>query len=573
MENIKLVAVGDGGVGKTSLLITYFTKKFPDVYTPTVLDNCIVDVTVRGKPYSVALWDTGGGEDYPRLRPLSYPDTDVFLLCFAVDNQESLSNITTEWLPELYHHAPGVPIILVATKIDLRKDPNSKSCISSDQGYNVAKQNNMYYMETSALKQHGIKELFHKVIDVCEICGPATRQTWETWRKRNGRFHFGRSKAYKPVPLPPIMPPADKTPWPEIETSKYGDQMATALQDPQAADVMFLVEGDKEVKCHKVILCSACNYFCSVFGISGPVEQDEEKIPFKFTWSIINRGEVAGLSSIAEIENEDGQLVTQIGISDDISLATFSHVLEFLYTGLPKLEGADGRILKELRRVSEIFYLPQLSQVVDNIVNDEASLNPSIGTYLNHRMGQRAKAMFLEKETFSDIKFNVQGVVIPAHKVMLMARCDVMAGMFGGLFAERSKEVVTLNDEDQKCFTALLEYLYTDYTPIEDSDSVGILTMADRYGQERLKNLSELYIANEIDRDVKDHIAKADIDVIELLHGAQFHNATQLANWCLHFISSNYLAFTERSEFTQLNGDNLNTSKRTAGHLYLIWKK
>ena len=55
-------------------------------------------------------------EDYDRLRPLSYPGTDVFLLCFSVDSADSLDNIEEKWLPELRHHAPGVPIILVATK-------------------------------------------------------------------------------------------------------------------------------------------------------------------------------------------------------------------------------------------------------------------------------------------------------------------------------------------------------------------------------------------------------------------------------------------------------------------------
>ena len=79
-----------------------------------------------------------------------------------------------------------------------------------------------------------------------------------------------------------------------------------------------------------------------------------------------------------------------------------------------------------------------------------------------------------------------------------------------------------MHDEDPECFQALLEYLYTDHAPIENGDSaVGILTMADRYGQERLKNLCECYIKEEVGRKVKGHIAEADIDVIELLHGAQ----------------------------------------------------
>ena len=49
----------------------------------------------------LALWDTAGQEDYDRLRPLSYPDTDVILMCFAIDNPDSLENIPEKWTPEV----------------------------------------------------------------------------------------------------------------------------------------------------------------------------------------------------------------------------------------------------------------------------------------------------------------------------------------------------------------------------------------------------------------------------------------------------------------------------------------
>ena len=49
----------------------------------------------------LALWDTAGQEDYDRLRPLSYPDTDVILMCFSVDSPDSLENIPEKWTPEV----------------------------------------------------------------------------------------------------------------------------------------------------------------------------------------------------------------------------------------------------------------------------------------------------------------------------------------------------------------------------------------------------------------------------------------------------------------------------------------
>ena len=111
---IKLVTVGDGGVGKTCLLFTYCTEKFPTDYVPTVFDSWVSNVTlVSGQQCQLAPWDTAGTlihdiminssmclftgqSDYDRLRPLAYPDTDVLLLCFAVDQPSSYYNVETK---------------------------------------------------------------------------------------------------------------------------------------------------------------------------------------------------------------------------------------------------------------------------------------------------------------------------------------------------------------------------------------------------------------------------------------------------------------------------------------------
>ena len=87
MDNVKCVLVGDSYVGKTCLLITYTTETFPNEYVPTVFDNYQTTVNVNGMKVGLVLWDTAGQEDYNRLRPLSYPNTDVFLLCY--DNTTS----------------------------------------------------------------------------------------------------------------------------------------------------------------------------------------------------------------------------------------------------------------------------------------------------------------------------------------------------------------------------------------------------------------------------------------------------------------------------------------------------
>merc|ERR1711862_861374 len=92
----KLVIVGDGACGKTCLLIVFSKDEFPEVYVPTVFENYVADIEDDGKQVELALWDTAGQEDYDRLRPLSYPDTHVILMCFSIDSPDSLDNISRE---------------------------------------------------------------------------------------------------------------------------------------------------------------------------------------------------------------------------------------------------------------------------------------------------------------------------------------------------------------------------------------------------------------------------------------------------------------------------------------------
>ncbi|XP_064394035.1 ras-related protein Rac1-like [Halichondria panicea] len=181
-RDIKCVVVGDGSVGKTCMLISYTTNSFPGEYVPTIFDNYTANVFVDGRPISLGLWDTAGQDDYDRLRPLSYPDTDVFLICFSLVNPNSFSNVADKWAPEISHHAPGVPKILVGTKLDLRDNPGEldrlksrkQAPISNSQGDAMKKKiQAIVYKECSALTQAGLKDIFDEAIKV--VLFPATQ--------------------------------------------------------------------------------------------------------------------------------------------------------------------------------------------------------------------------------------------------------------------------------------------------------------------------------------------------------------------------------------------------------------
>ncbi|KJZ71222.1 GTP-binding protein RHO3 [Hirsutella minnesotensis 3608] len=167
----KLVLLGDGACGKTSLLNVFTRGYFPTVYEPTVFENYVHDIFVDNVHIELSLWDTAGQEEFDRLRSLSYDDTDLIMLCYSVDSKDSLENVESKWVGEIADNCPDVKLVLVALKCDLREqgdedeaEPNQREkgpLINYDQGLEVARRiGASRYLECSAMRNRGVNEAF-----------------------------------------------------------------------------------------------------------------------------------------------------------------------------------------------------------------------------------------------------------------------------------------------------------------------------------------------------------------------------------------------------------------------------
>ncbi|KAJ6495255.1 P-loop containing nucleoside triphosphate hydrolase protein [Mycena sanguinolenta] len=174
-QMLKLVLVGDSYVGKTTLCIvsTTNTSLGDLVFVPKVFDAYAVSMPIGSKTYTFGIFDTVGQAEYDRLRPLSYGQTDVFLVCFSVAIPESLQNVQQKWFPELDHHCPRVPRIVVATQIDLRSDQQvvermakvGQRPVSTAAGEKLAWQvGATEYLKCSAKTRQGVKDVFDQGI-------------------------------------------------------------------------------------------------------------------------------------------------------------------------------------------------------------------------------------------------------------------------------------------------------------------------------------------------------------------------------------------------------------------------
>ncbi|ESW97273.1 GTP-binding protein RHO3 [Ogataea parapolymorpha DL-1] len=183
----KIVILGDGACGKTSLLNVFTRGYFPQVYEPTVFENYIHDIFIDGQQLQLSLWDTAGQEEFDRLRSLSYSDTHCIILCFAIDSHDSLENVKNKWVGEILEHCEGVKLILVGLKADLRSNdpdigqndmlinnaPSGKKLVSYEEGVGVAKEiGALRYLECSAMKNRGVNEVFTEAARIALTAKP-----------------------------------------------------------------------------------------------------------------------------------------------------------------------------------------------------------------------------------------------------------------------------------------------------------------------------------------------------------------------------------------------------------------
>ncbi|AMD19131.1 HBR230Wp [Eremothecium sinecaudum] len=163
---VKIVVVGDGAAGKTCLLISYTQGRFPEDYVPTIFENYVTKIEgPHNKVIELALWDTAGQEEYSRLRPLSYGDVNIVMICYASNNKVSLQNAEELWYPEVRHFCPNAPRMLVGLKSDLYLGDNNQTLIDTKVADEVAKRIGAFvHVQCSSKTRQNLTHVFDTAI-------------------------------------------------------------------------------------------------------------------------------------------------------------------------------------------------------------------------------------------------------------------------------------------------------------------------------------------------------------------------------------------------------------------------
>lgn len=173
-QSVKCVIVGDPMVGKTWVLSAFALNSTPAPYVPTVVSlPYTVDVTLRGNPLQVSLYDTSGDEANARLRALSYVQTDVFIAAYAIDSVTSMDSVQTTWVPEIRFYNPDARIVLAGLKSDLRAGM-SPNPVSREAARDASTRLNLQaYRECSAKTRLGLDDLVATALGVAIFDEPS----------------------------------------------------------------------------------------------------------------------------------------------------------------------------------------------------------------------------------------------------------------------------------------------------------------------------------------------------------------------------------------------------------------
>ncbi|KAJ8609707.1 hypothetical protein CTAYLR_008433 [Chrysophaeum taylorii] len=515
MQSVKVVVVGDGSVGKSCLLITYTTNAFPGEYIPTVFDNYGASVMVDGKPIMLGLWDTAGQEDYDRLRPLSYSQTDVFLTCFS--SRVSLENARRKWREELDRHSPETPVLLVRCKNDLERELD-------EEASRVAREwpQCRGYYSTSALLGRGVREAMEEAVRVALSDG--TRGM--TKKKARSRWWLGRRERSPP----PVMPEAGKAPELAVADDTFGEDLARLLRDGTARDVTIRVGGD-ELEAHKAVLCCASPVFRKLI-LDEPMRDYDKMLGAHQD----NYGSTEALPArFEEEEEEDGAVVV---VTDGTTAATVKALLVHWYTGKCEVDDVEA---------ATRWGCAELVAAMANKRDGLEELNPSIETWLHERFG-RAAADLLQKLT-PDVTLAVEGCEREAHACLLAARSPVLrAALYSGAGGAQTRREarLTFDEVSPAALEAVISFACTRTANIDDDNALDVIAAADRFDLPRLSSLAEIYLCKRLDAAVSESIAKADVDFVELLCFARRHRASTLGGFLVHFIATNYLLFQDK---------------------------
>ncbi|XP_010154899.1 PREDICTED: rho-related BTB domain-containing protein 3, partial [Eurypyga helias] len=447
---------------------------------------------------------------------------DIIVIKYSVNDKTSFQELKDSYVPMIkkaLNHC-SVPVIISA--IGSRKNgvpctcplctSDRRSCVTSSEGVQLAKELGATYLELHTLNEFYIEKYFGGVLEYFMIQS-LNQKSSEKMKKRKKMQKCHRVQ-------PPQLEQPEKMPILKGEASHYDADLHNLLCCCQCADVAFYPEDfSTVVEAHKIILCSVSHLFMLLFEVKSPA-----CVP-----------------------------PLRVVVKDSIFCSCLPDILHFIYSGAFQWERLEEDIKRKLKDPEKTEHV---LEKVKCILKTPGKLNTlkDCRSHQIKRLYNTSLRLFFNTPVLADVIFKIQGASVPAHKAVLVARCEVMAAMFNGNYLEANSILVPVYGVSKDTFLSFLEYLYTDSCcPASILQAMSLLICAEMYQVMRLQHICELYIITQLQSMPSRELASTSLSIVSLLKKAKFHNSDCLSTWLLHFIATNYLIFSQKPEFQDLS--------------------
>ncbi|KAM9507553.1 rho-related BTB domain-containing protein 3 isoform 2-T3 [Guaruba guarouba] len=498
-------------------------------YQASVFGN--VRLVVRDCP----VWDIFDSDWYTSRRLIG--GADIIVIKYSVNDKTSFQELKDSYvsmIKKTLNHC-SVPVIISA--IGARKNgvpctcplctSDRRSCVTTAEGVQLAKELGATYLELHTLNDFYIQKYFGGVLEYFMIQS-LNQKSSEKMKKRKKLQKCHRVQ-------PPQLEQPEKMPILKGEASHYNADLHNLLCCCQCADVAFYPEDfSTVVEAHKVILCSVSHLFMLLFEVKTPADICDTSI--MQTAQSLFTVEVDAAFPLAPRGIPPCIPLLRVVVKDSAFCSCLPDILHFIYSGAFQWERLEEDIKKKVKDPEKT---ENVLEKVKCILKTPGKLNTTkdCRSQQMKRLYNTSLRLFFNTPVLADVIFKIQDATVPAHRAVLVARCEVMAAMFNA---------------------GILQ-------------AMSLLICAEMYQVMRLQHICELYIITQLQSMPSRELASTSLSIVSLLKKAKFHNSDCLSTWLLHFIATNYLIFSQKPEFQDLSVEERNFVEmhRWPSNLYL----
>uniref|UniRef100_A0A4W3JCH8 Rho related BTB domain containing 3 n=1 Tax=Callorhinchus milii TaxID=7868 RepID=A0A4W3JCH8_CALMI len=513
---------------------------------------------VRVLVHDCPSWDLFDNDWYSSRNVVG--QADIIVLKYSINDKASFQDVKDNYVPMIKRilNQWTIPVIVAAVGARQNEDGPPCSCplctsdkgsyVPSCEGLQLSKEIGATYLELHSLNDFYVGKYFGGVLEYFIIQSLKQKSSQkDKKKKRSSRLH---------VAPPPRLTEPVKLPCLKIEDSRYHCDLLGLFYSSQCADVAFCCKGGQEVaRAHRVVLCTVSQVFMFLFGVANACELDDSS--GRSTLDLF----VTDPKDIKLAPNQDlhyNRHPIRVIIRDSLLCASYPEILKFIYTGADLWEELESTLCKKLTNAEQAKHVLEIVKCLVPC-NDKMLCSSPVTTRRSNakRLPEShccTLSLFFKSLVLADVVFKIQGTVVHAHRAVLVARCEVMAAMFNGNYAETKACLVPIHGVSKETFLSFLEYLYTDACCTASIlQAMALFICAEMYQVPRLQQICESYIVTQLQSMPSRELTSTNLSIVNLLKKAKFHNAIRLSTWLLHFIASNYLIFSQKVEFQELS--------------------